>query len=89
MTTYGYIRTSRVQEPGHPGRYPEVQHRDADVESRQSYADVAVSGTKTVSSRNKWDLLDQQLAQGDVLVVAAVDRLGLRSFETLADVAPA
>ena len=50
MHTCGYIRTSRDQEPG---RYPEVQLRDADVESGQSYADDAVSGTKTVSSRHQ------------------------------------
>ena len=59
MHTYDYIRTSRDQESG---RYPEVQLRDAAVESGQSYADDAVSGTKTVSRRHQWHLLDQQLA---------------------------
>lgn len=47
------------------------------------------SGTKTVSSRNQWYLLDQQLAEGDALVVAAVNRLGRRYIEMLVDVAPA
>ena len=27
MSTYGYIRTSRDQEHGHPGSDPEVQRR--------------------------------------------------------------
>ncbi len=49
MTTYGYIRTSRDQEPGHPGSAPRVQRRqlvEAGVDPAQIYADVAVSGAK-------------------------------------------
>ena len=79
MATYGHIQTSRNKEPGHPGSDPEVQRRqlaDAGVDPAQIYSDVAASGTKRVSSRNQWHLLDQQLAQGDVLVVAAIDRIG-------------
>ena len=86
MTTYGYIRTSRDQEPGHPGSDPEVQRRQlvgAGVESAQVYADVAVSGAKGYNSRDQWYLLDRQLAQGDVLVVVAIDRLGRRYLETM------
>ena len=86
MATYGYIRTSRGQEPGHPGSDPEVQRRqltDAGVEHGRVYADVAVSGAKAGNSRAQWHLLDQLLAQGDVLVVAAVDRLGRRYLETM------
>ena len=79
MSTYGYIRTSRDQEPGHPGSDPHVQRRqlvEAGVDPAQIYADVAVSGAKSGSSRSQWHVLDQHLAQGDVLVVAAVDRHG-------------
>ena len=47
------------------------------------YADVAASGAKDYNSRDQWHLLDQQLAQGDVLVVAAIDRLGRRYLETM------
>ena len=86
MATYGYIRTSRDQDPGHPGSDPEVQRRqlaDAGVETGRIYADVAVSGATPGSSRAQWQLLDQLLAQGDVLVVAAVDRLGRRYLETM------
>ena len=86
MPTFGYIRTSRDQEPGHPGSDPEVQRRqlvDTGVEPGRIYADVAVSGATSGSSRAQWHLLDQQFAQGDVLVVAAVDRLGRRYLETM------
>ena len=86
MTTYGYIRTSRDQEPGHPGSDPEVQRRQlvgAGVEPAQVYADVAASGAKDYNSRDQWHLLDELLAQGDVLVVVAIDRLGRRYLETM------
>ena len=66
MTTYGYIRTSRDQEPGHPGSDPQVQRRqlvEAGVEPAQIYADVAVSGAKGYNSRDQWHRLDQQLAR--------------------------
>ena len=53
------------------------------VEPAQVYADVAVSGAKGYNSRDQWHLLDQQLVQGDVLVVAAIDRLGRRYLETM------
>ena len=78
MTTYGYIRTSRDQEPGHPGSDPHVQRRqliDAGVDPAHMYADVAASDAKDYNSRNQWHVLDELLAQGDVLVVAAIDRL--------------
>ena len=86
MTTYGYIRTSRDQEPGHPGSDPEVQRRqlaDAGVEPGRIFPDVAVSGATPGNSRAQWHLLNQLLTQGDVLVVAAVDRLGRRYLETM------
>ena len=78
MPTYGYIRTSRDQEPGHPGSAPDVQRRQlvgAVVDPAHIYADVAVSGAKGYNSRDQWHVLDEQLALGDVLVVAAIDRL--------------
>ena len=52
------------------------------MEHAQIYADVAASGAKDYNSRDHWHVLDQQLAHGDVLVVAAVDRLGRRYLET-------
>ena len=51
MTAYGYIRTSRDQEPGHPGSDPHVQRRQligAGVDAGHIYADVAASGAKEV-----------------------------------------
>lgn len=47
------------------------------------YADVAASGAKDYNSRNQWDVLDEMLTQGDVLAVAAIDRLGRRYLETM------
>ena len=86
MPTYGYIRTSRDQEPGHSGSDPHVQRRQlasAGVDHARIYADVATSGAKDYNSRDQWHILDQQLAHGDVLVVAAIDRLGRRYLETM------
>ena len=86
MTTYGYIRTSRDQEPGHPGSVPHVQRRqlvEAGVDPARICADVAVSGAKGYNGRDQWHHLDQLLAQGDVLVVAVIDRLGRRYLETM------
>ena len=86
MPTYGYIRTSRDQEPGHPGSDPHVQRRqlvEAGVEHAKIYTDVATSGAKDYNRRDQWHVLDQQLALGDVMVVAAIDRLGRRYLETM------
>ena len=86
MPAYGYIRTSRDQNPSHPGGAPEVQCRqlaDAGVEPGRIYADVAVSGVTPGSSRAQCHLLDQLLSSGDVLVVAAIDRLVRYYLETM------
>ena len=67
MTTYGYIRTSRDQEPGHPSSAPDVQRCqlvEAGVEPARICAGLATSGAKDYNSRNQWHLLDQQLARG-------------------------
>ena len=81
------IRTSRDQELGHPGSTsPHVQRRqlvEAGMDAAHIYADVAVSGIKDYNSRDQWHVLDQQLALGDLLVVAAIDRLGRRYLETM------
>ena len=53
------------------------------MDAAHIYADVAASGAKDYNSRDQWHRLDQQLAQGDVLVVAAIDRLGRRYLETM------
>ena len=45
------------------------QLADAGVEPGRIYADVAVSGATPGSSRAQWHLLNQLLAQGDVLVL--------------------
>ena len=55
MPTYGYIRTSRDQEPGHPGSDPHVQRRQLveagpGVDPVRIYADVGASGAKALTS---------------------------------------
>ena len=55
----------------------------AGVEPEWIYADVAISGTRSGSSRAQWQLLDRQIVQGDVLIVVALDRLGRRYPETM------
>ena len=69
MITYCYIRTSKA--------------RDAGVIDRNIFADVGVSGAAGVKTRNQWHALDQRLGQDDVLVVAAVDRIGRRFLDTM------
>ena len=86
MTTYGYIRTSKAREDGQAGSDPEVQRRqlrDAGVPDRNIFADVGVSGAAGVKTRNQWHALDQRLGQDDVLVVAAMDRIGRRFLDTM------
>ena len=53
MPTYGYIRTSRDQEPGHPGSDPHVQRRqlvEVGVGPARIYADLAASGAGTTTA---------------------------------------
>ena len=83
MAMYGYIRTSRDQEPDRPGMNPETQRRDllgAGVPERNIHADIDVSGVAGVPTRNAWRSVDAKLEHGDVLVVVALDRIGLRSL---------
>ena len=86
METYGYIRTSRDQEPDRPGMNPETQRRDlieAGVPERNIHADIDVSGVAGVATRNGWRTVDGRLKHGDTLVVAALDRIGRRSLDVM------
>ena len=53
------------------------------MDAAHIYTDVAASGAKDYNSRDQWHVLNQQLAQGGVLVVADIDRLGRRYLETM------
>ena len=53
------------------------------MDTAHIYADVAASGASDYNSRNQWHVLDEVLARGDVLVVAAIDRLGRRYLEMM------
>ena len=67
MYIYGYIRTSKAQEPGHAGSDPEVQRQqllDSGVEPRHIISGVGISGAKGIS------FLRQPFRVGSVLVEA-------------------
>ena len=86
VAMYGYIRTSRDQEPDRPGMNPDTQRRDLledGVPERNIHADIDVSGVAGVATRNGWRLVDARLQHGDVLVVAALDRIGRRSLDVM------
>ena len=79
MATYGYIRTSRDQEPDRPGMNPDTQRRDlleGGVPERNIHADIDVSGVAGVATRNAWRSL----------VIASRD--GAAYIEILAEPAP-
>ena len=84
MAIYGYIRTSKDQEADRPGMNPDTQRRDlleAGVPERNIHADIDVSGVAGIATRNAWRSVDARLQHGDVLVVAALDRIGRRSLD--------
>ena len=86
MATYGYIRTSRQKTSSASGSDPETQDlqlRKAGVDREYIYRDVGVSGTIGTSSRRGWHGLDRKLSAWDVLVVAAIDRIGRRWQDTM------
>ena len=76
---YGYIRTSRQLQEGIPGMDPasqELQLRRAGVSLNNIHRDVGVSGSTGTRERRAWHQLNDRLAGGDTLVVAAIDRIG-------------
>ena len=78
-TLYGYIRTSRRLIAGEPGNDPDTQRRqlmDAGVPTTTLYQDLGVSGSTGTNTRQGWRSLISGLHQGDILVVASVDRVG-------------
>lgn len=76
MTRWGYGRTSIG---GDDGSNPENQRRSITmngVEERYIYIDEGSSGTTRASDRREWQILRSRIESGDVIVVAALDRLG-------------
>ena len=75
---YGYIRTSRRLIAGEPGNDPDTQRLqllDAGVPTANLYQDLGVSGSTGTTTRQGWRALNPCLHQGDVLMVASVDRV--------------
>ena len=63
---------------------PDTQRRDlleVGVPERNIHADIYVSGVVGVATRNAWRAVDAKLENGDVLVVAALDRIGRCSLD--------
>ena len=86
MTTYGYIRTSRQRIQGTSSSDPASQalqlHQDG-VPEANVFRDVGVSGGTGTNSRTGWRTLNARLAEGDTLVVVAIDRIGRRWMDTV------
>ena len=59
-----------------------LQLRDAGVPRDLIYRDVGISGAIGTNSRKAWRALNSRVGPGDVLVVAAVDRIGRRWMDT-------
>ena len=81
MAAYGSIRTSK---DGEQGSDPETQRQQllgAGVAPKNIFADVGVSGTVGVASRNGWRTMDTKVGAGDTLIVAALDRVGRGSLD--------
>ena len=75
-----------MQSAGHAGSDPDTQVRQvlaAGVDKTRIYHDVGVSGGTATRSRQGWRAVNGKLRSGDVLVVAAVDRIGRRWTDTL------
>ena len=87
--TYGYVRTSRPRVSELSGSDPETQSQQllaAGVALSHIYQDVGVSGTSGTNSRRGWHSLDSRLAQGDILVVVSIDRIGRRWLDTMGNI---
>ena len=71
------------------GSDPETQRQQllaAGVALSHIYQDVGVSGTSGTNSRRGWHSLDSRLAQGDILVVVSIDRIGRRWLDTMGNI---
>ena len=80
---FGYIRTSRRFQERVPGMDPasqELQLRRAGVPLNCVHRDVGTTGTQ---ERRGWHRLNGRLADGDTLVVVAIDRIGRRWPDTI------
>lgn len=79
MTIYGYIRTSKLESDDACGMHPETQElalRDAGVPLANIFRDAGLSGSTATTTRDGWQRLDGRLQSGDIVTVAAVDRVG-------------
>ena len=85
MTTASVGRAS-PRPTSTAGSDPEAQAhqlRQEGVPEANIYRDVGVSGGTGTNSRPGWRALNARLVPGDILVVAAIDRIGRRWMDTV------
>ena len=86
MPTYGYIRTSRDQEPGHPGSDPTSSAASSSRPAwtpRRSTQTSRHRGPRTTTAATSGMSWISSSPRTTCLVVAAIDRLGRRYLETM------
>ena len=83
MVTYGPAGDRLRANRGATPRAQVLQLCDTGVPSDLIYRDVGISGATGTNSRKAWRALNSRLGPGDVLVVAAVDRIGRRWMDTV------
>ena len=87
--TYLYVRTSRPKVSDLSGSDPETQRQQllaAGVALYRIYQGVGVSGTSGTNSWRGRHFLDSRLAQGDILVVVSIGRIGRRWLDTMGNI---
>lgn len=78
IVLFGYARSS-IEEVNIENQTMALL--DAGVSGPNIYSDAGVSGTTGVSTRNGWRTMRSKLKRGDVLVVAALDRIGRTALD--------
>lgn len=87
MTTFGYIRTSRILSGEERGMNPDAQRRRRlaqNITPADIHQGLGISGARTPDTRPGWSALSARLRPGDQIVITALDRRSRSRIETLA-----